>query len=143
MIRKKKKVKKMRGSRTCGYGSHKKHRGAGNKGGRGMAGSSDHKWTWIIKYKPGYFGKYGFSRHPSLIKDLETINVGELEEIVLKNPDKFEKEDGKYVVDVIELGYEKVLGKGKVTVPMIVKAVEISEKAREKIEAAGGEVVEL
>ena len=55
----------------------------------------------------------------------------------------FEKEDGKYVVDVIELGYEKVLGKGKVTIPMIVKAVEISEKAREKIEAAGGEVVEL
>jgi len=143
MIRKKKKVKKIRGSRTCGGGSHKKRRGAGNKGGRGMAGGLKHKWTWIIKYMPDHFGKYGFKRHPSLIKQLETINVGELEEIVLKNPDKFEKEEDKFVVDVIELGYEKVLGKGKVTIPMIVKAVEVSEKAREKIEAVGGEVVEL
>ncbi|AIJ06235.1 50S ribosomal protein L15 [Methanocaldococcus bathoardescens] len=143
MIRKKKKVKKIRGSRTCGGGSHKKRRGAGNKGGRGMAGGHKHKWTWIIKYMPDYFGKYGFKRHPSLVKQLETINVGELEEIVLKNPDKFEKEDDKFVVDVIELGYEKVLGKGKVTIPMIVKAVEVSEKAKEKIEAVGGEVVEL
>ncbi|ADC70419.1 ribosomal protein L15 [Methanocaldococcus sp. FS406-22] len=143
MIRKKKKVKKIRGSRTCGGGSHKKRRGAGNKGGRGMAGGHKHKWTWIIKYMPDYFGKYGFKRHPSLVKQLETINVGELEEIVLKNPDKFEKEEDKFVVDVIELGYEKVLGKGKVTIPMIVKAVEVSEKAREKIEAVGGEVVEL
>ncbi len=143
MIRKKRKVKKIRGSRTCGGGSHKKRRGAGNRGGRGLAGGHKHKWTWIIKYKPDHFGKYGFKRHPSLVKELETINVGELEEIVLKNPDKFEKEDGKYVVDVIELGYEKVLGKGKVTIPMIVKAIEVSEKAREKIEAVGGEVVEL
>jgi large subunit ribosomal protein L15 len=143
MIRKKKKVKKIRGSRTCGGGSHKKRRGAGNKGGRGMAGGHKHKWTWIIKYMPDYFGKYGFKRHPSLVKQLETINVGELEEIVLKNPDKFEKEEDKFVVDVIELGYEKVLGKGKVTIPMIVKAVEVSEKAKEKIEAVGGEVVEL
>ena len=143
MIRKKKKVKKIRGSRTCGGGSHKKRRGAGNKGGRGMAGGHKHKWTWIIKYMPDYFGKYGFKRHPSLIKQLETINVGELEEIVLKNPDKFEKEEDKFVVDVIELGYEKVLGKGKVTIPMIVKAIEVSEKAKEKIEAVGGEVVEL
>jgi large subunit ribosomal protein L15 len=143
MIRKKKKVKKIRGSRTCGGGSHKKRRGAGNKGGRGMAGGHKHKWTWIIKYMPDYFGKYGFKRHPSLVKRLETINVGELEEIVLKNPDKFEKEEDKFVVDVIELGYEKVLGKGKVTIPMIVKAVEVSEKAKEKIEAVGGEVVEL
>ncbi|XRO75477.1 uL15 family ribosomal protein [Methanocaldococcus sp. 16A] len=143
MIRKKKKVKKIRGSRTCGGGSHKKRRGAGNRGGRGMAGGHKHKWTWIIKYMPDYFGKYGFKRHPSLIKRLETINVGELEEIVLKNPDKFEKEDDKFVVDVIELGYEKVLGKGKVTIPMIVKAIEVSEKAKEKIEAVGGEVVEL
>ncbi|ACV24493.1 uL15 family ribosomal protein [Methanocaldococcus fervens] len=143
MIRKKKKVKKIRGSRTCGGGSHKKRRGAGNRGGRGLAGGHKHKWTWIIKYMPDHFGKYGFKRHPSLIKQLETINVGELEELVLKNPDKFEKENDKFVVDVIELGYEKVLGKGKVTIPMIVKAIEVSEKAKEKIEAVGGEVVEL
>jgi len=143
MIRKKRKVKKKRGSRTFGWGSHKKRRGAGNRGGRGFSGGFDHHWTWVIKYQPDRFGKYGFSRHPSLVKEYETINVGELEEIILKNPDKFEKEGDKYIVDVIELGYEKVLGKGKVSIPMIVKAIEVSEKAKEKIEAAGGEVVEL
>jgi large subunit ribosomal protein L15 len=143
MIRKKKKVKKIRGSRTCGYGSHKKHRGAGNRGGRGLAGGHKHKWSWIIKYIPDHFGKYGFKRHPSLVKVLETINVGELEEIVLKNKDKFEVEDGKIVVDITVLGFEKVLGKGKISTPMVVKAIEFSESAREKIESVGGEVVEL
>ncbi|WP_423792847.1 uL15 family ribosomal protein [Methanocaldococcus indicus] len=143
MIRKKRKVKKYRGSRTCGGGSHKKRRGAGNRGGRGLAGGHKHKWTWIIKYEPDHFGKYGFKRHPSIVKDLETINVCELEELVLKNPDKFEKEGDKYIVDVTELGYEKVLGKGKVTIPMVVKAIEISEKAKIKIEEAGGEAIEL
>jgi len=143
MIRRKKKVKKIRGSRTCGYGSHKKHRGSGSRGGKGRAGGFDHKWSYVIKYEPGRFGKYGFKRHPSLIKDLETINVGELEEFILKNKDKFEVEDGKIVVDLTELGFEKVLGKGKISTPMVVKAVEFSESAREKIESAGGEVVEL
>ncbi|ENN96563.1 50S ribosomal protein L15P [Methanocaldococcus villosus KIN24-T80] len=143
MIRKRRKVKKYRGSRTCGGGSHKKRRGAGNRGGRGMSGGFDHMWTWVIKYDPERFGKYGFSRHPSLVKDYETINVGELEELILKNPDKFEKEGEKYIVDLTKLGYEKLLGRGKISIPVVVKVVEVSERAREKIEAAGGEVVEL
>ncbi|MBW9223009.1 50S ribosomal protein L15 [Methanothermococcus sp. SCGC AD-155-E23] len=143
MIRKRRKVKKIRGSRTCGYGSHKKHRGAGSRGGRGMAGGHKHKWIHIVKYKPDHFGKYGFTRHPSLVKEPRTINVGEIDELVQKNRDKFKVEDGKIVVDVTELKYEKVLGKGKISCPMIIKALEFSEKAKEKIEAAGGEAVEL
>ena len=39
MQNKVKKVRKFRGSHTHGYGSKKKHRGAGSRGGRGMAGS--------------------------------------------------------------------------------------------------------
>lgn len=143
MIRKSKKITKMRGSRTCGYGEAKKHRGAGHRGGRGKAGGHKHKWLRTVKFMPNYFGKYGFKRHPTLIKSLKTVNVGEIEEFVLKNKDLFEVEDGKIVVDVTEFGYEKVLGKGKVSTAMILKAVEFSEGAKEKINAAGGEVVEL
>jgi large subunit ribosomal protein L15 len=33
MSKKRKKIIKMRGSKTCGYGAKKKHRGKGSKGG--------------------------------------------------------------------------------------------------------------
>jgi len=59
---KRKKVTKQRGSKTHGWGAMKKHRGAGNRGGRGMAGTGkrgDAKKPSIQKNKK-YFGKYGF-----------------------------------------------------------------------------------
>ncbi len=143
MIRKSKKITKLRGSRTCGYGAAKKHRGAGHRGGRGLAGGHKHKWLHIVKYMPDHFGKYGFKRHPSLVKKLKTINLGEIDELVSKNKDAFEVEDGKIVVDITAFEYEKVLGKGKLSYPMIIKAVEFSERAKEKIESSGGEFVEL
>ena len=143
MIRKSKKITKKRGSRTCGYGEAKKHRGAGHRGGRGNAGHQKHKWLSVCKFNPDYFGKYGFNRNPCLIKQLETINIGELEEYILKYKDAFQVEDGKVVVDATTIGYEKVLGKGRISTAMVVKAVEFSEGAKEKIEAAGGEFVEL
>ncbi len=143
MIRKSRKITKLRGSRTCGYGAAKKHRGAGHRGGRGLAGGHKHKWLHILKYMPDHFGKYGFKRHPSLVKKLRTINLGQIDEIVSKNMENFKCEDGKVVVDITELGYEKVLGSGKLSKPMVIKAIEFSENAREKIESSGGEVVEL
>ena len=64
--RKKKKVKKYRGTRTCGGGSHKKRRGAGSRGGRGRAGS--HKHHYIKMIKMGWeFGKHGFTR-PKVVR---------------------------------------------------------------------------
>jgi large subunit ribosomal protein L15 len=143
MIRKSKKITKLRGSRTCGYGAAKKHRGAGHKGGKGLAGVAKHRWIHTVKYMPDHIGKYGFKRHSSLIKELKVINLGQLDEIVSKNKESFEVEDGKVVIDITTLEYEKVLGKGKITCPMIIKAVEFSESAKEKIESAGGEFVEL
>ncbi len=61
----KKKVKKYRGSRTCGGGSAKKRRGAGHRGGRGNAGVLKHKYIRTIKLvKEGKYeiGKSGFTR---------------------------------------------------------------------------------
>ncbi len=68
----KKKVKKIRGSRTCGGGSHKKRRGAGNRGGRGNAGVHKHKYIKFVKLaKEGLyeFGKHGFTRPFCIRKD--------------------------------------------------------------------------
>jgi large subunit ribosomal protein L15 len=57
----KKRIKKIRGTRTCGGGSHKNRRGRGNRGGSGNAGSLKHKYLRTIK--EGYeIGKHGFTR---------------------------------------------------------------------------------
>ncbi len=68
----KKRIKKYRGSRTCGGGSHKKRRGAGHRGGRGNAGAFKHKYLRTIKLvKAGLYqiGKRGFSRPKSVVKE--------------------------------------------------------------------------
>ncbi len=41
--RKRSKRAGFRGSRTCGWGKHSKHRGHGSQGGAGMAGGKKHK----------------------------------------------------------------------------------------------------
>ncbi len=68
----KKKVKKFRGSRTFGWGSHKKRRGRGSRGGAGNAGVHKHKYLKFIKLaKKGeyQFGKHGFTRPKVLTKE--------------------------------------------------------------------------
>jgi len=68
----KKKVKKFRGSRTCGGGSHKKRRGRGSRGGAGNAGVTKHHYLRTIKLvKAGLYqiGKYGFTRPKVVRKD--------------------------------------------------------------------------
>lgn len=117
-----KKTKKMRGSHTHGYGSKKKHRGAGSKGGKGLAGSSGHKKLFAMEKFPERFGKRGFRRRR---KGRRTINVGELE--------------GKKI-DLDKAGYDKLLGKGSVSKPFRIKVKKLSKKAKEKIEKAGGRI---
>lgn len=53
------------------------------------------------------------------------------------------KEDTVPVLDLLPLGYSKVLGKGRIPkVPMVVRARYFSKEAERKIKEAGG-VVEL
>ncbi len=53
------------------------------------------------------------------------------------------KSDVAPVIDLLALGYSKVLGKGRIPqVPVVVKARYVSELAEKKIKEAGG-VVEL
>ncbi len=39
------------------------------------------------------------------------------------------------------MGYDKLLGEGKITIPVSVKVPSVSEVALRKIEEAGGEVI--
>jgi large subunit ribosomal protein L15 len=148
--RMKKRIKKIRGTRTCGGGSHKKRRGKGSKGGSGNAGAYGHHF--VRSLKKGIRKGKNKSQLPLRNRSVEkTVNVGELEEMVeelrekgkAKHFDqtflKFEAEEKVYL-DATQLGIQKILGKGKVTKKLILKADKMSRVAKEKIERAGGEV---
>lgn len=135
-----KKTKKKRGSKTHGYGGKKKHRGAGSRGGRGRAGSKDHKRSIY-----GLEGKKGFERPRKVKKEKPTINLKELDSKIeeLLNQGLAKEKNGKIRVNLVNLGYDKLLGKGKLTHRLVVEGKEFSKKAKTKIEKKGGEVVGL
>ncbi len=145
MAHKDRKIRKKRGTRTCGAGHHNKNRGAGNRGGVGMAGGHKGKWTWMIKYAPDYFGRSGFNVPKAIKNEYNSINIGDIDE----NIDRFVKEGlakkakGKISIDVTKLDCEKVLGRGKVSNALSVRAHSFSESAVKKIEASGGEAVTI
>jgi large subunit ribosomal protein L15 len=145
MIRRTRKIRKMRGSRTIGGGCSKKRRGAGHRGGRGNAGLHKSKWTWTVKYDPKHFGKYGFKRPQRSILKFNPVNLDYLDEKSeeLVQQGLAQKNDNKIEIDVTDLGYNKVLGKGKLNRPLIIKSPKFSSSAVQKIEEAGGETVIL
>lgn len=143
MKRKRKKIRKLRGSRTCGGGNAKKRRGAGNRGGRGLAGSGKNKKTkadWVRQNLPGHLGKRGFKRPQAVISEDIIMNVQELEERI----DQYiqegvaTKKGDTISVNVEDVGITKVLGGGRVTKKLNVTAPAFSDSAVKKIEAAGG-----
>ncbi|WP_202319362.1 uL15m family ribosomal protein [Archaeoglobus neptunius] len=102
----KKKVKKFRGSRTFGWGSHKNRRGRGNRGGSGNAGAFKHKYIKFIKLasKGEYlFGKHGFTRPKILRKDY--INVQTVKETLrwLKEEGRLDDYTYRYLLSRTEL----------------------------------------
>jgi len=143
MIRRTRKIRKMRGSRTVGGGCSKKRRGAGHRGGRGNAGLHKSKWTWTVKYDPEHFGKYGFKRPQRSILKFNPVNLDYLDE----KSEEWVKQgmalskNGVIEINVTDIGYNKVLGKGRLNRPLIIKSPEFSSSAVQKIEEAGGEVI--
>lgn len=133
VVRRGKKVRKFRGKRNYGYGSHKKHRGHGSRGGRGLAGMHKQKWSYTVSKDPFHFGKRGFVRPAAVAKKAKAINLRELQLEAFAT--------GKKKLDLSKLGYDKVLSSGRLSVALEVVAKSFSKKAIEKIEAAGGKAV--
>jgi len=117
------------------------HRKSGQRGGKGRAGTYKHHSIQRIK-EGFYLKKRGFLRHSASSRPSRTANVGELDTKVehLLATGKLEKEGNKVKLDAETLGIDKILGSGRVTHPLIVTVRYITNKARTKIEAAGGEV---
>ena len=142
MPHKLRKVRKKRGSRTHGYGQVGQHR-KGSKG-RRKAGLHKHGWTYAIKYEPDYFGKKGFTSQKAISRKTNRINVGELKELAYKlaAEKKLERKQKKIFLDLDKLGYDKLLGMGKIARPILVKVAAHSEAAAKKIEEAGGQILQ-
>lgn len=145
MKHKRKKICRMRGTKTHGWGSMKKHRGSGNRGGFGMAGTgkrADQRKPSIIKeYGESYFGKKGFKK---AIKMYRPISIKYLTKNLQKlvEEGKIKKEGEGCTLDLTKLGYQKLLSNGEPPSFKITIFVEsASKKAREKIEQGGGRVI--
>lgn len=144
---------RQRGHKTHGWGSKKKHRGAGNRGGRGNAGSgkrADQKkpsyWNSLKVMKKGqkrgqdYFGKFGFGMTADksgiaiTVRDLDT----RLPTFVVEK--KATEKAGVYTIDLKAAGIAKLLGTGQVRKKVQVTVMSATSAATEKIQAAGGSV---
>jgi large subunit ribosomal protein L15 len=142
VVRRRKKVRKLRGSRTHSWGQVGQHRKSGSKGGVGAVGFQKHKWTWTVKYFPDWYGKHGFTRPLAIRPSIRSINVAELEELVksLERKGELKPTKGVYEVDLSLFGFNKLLGRGKLGSAIKVKVAYATENAIRKVANAGGKV---
>jgi len=136
VVKKRSKRSRARGSWTHGGGSKKKRRGAGSRGGRGRGGFGKRGQQQMptAQARKEKLGKSGFYRHGQKIK-FNPLNLDDLNRLIEQGKIK----EGK--VDLKELGYNKLLGSGKISVKLQIKVNYFSKKAEEKIKAAGGEIL--
>ena len=145
-----KKIRKMRGTRTCGYGRVGQHRKTGQRAGRGKTTQwKKSKRSLYLKQKELGFpdpdwimGKKGFKRPQDMVRlsKVNSINVKDLdyriENIAKKSADT-------YNINLNDINIQKLLGRGQINKKINVSVNKASKKAIEKIEAAGGKVTLL
>ena len=129
-------MRKQRGSRTHGYGQIGQHRHSGKQGGHGNAGLHKHKWSWMIINDPDHFGRDAF-KPPSWHKVSKWANVGDLGSFT----EDGESKKGPVSIDLASKGVEKLLGAGYVTRAFNVKVSSYTERAKQKLEEAGGKIL--
>jgi len=124
---------RIRGARTVGWGFRQKHKGHGNKGGFGMAGTgkrADHKkQSALMSVKGEYFGKQGATSRGTSLTKYEKINLYAIKDNI------FTKEGCK-----IDLSKHKILGHGD-GFKAEITALAATANAVAKMEAAGGKII--
>ncbi|OLS26152.1 MAG: 50S ribosomal protein L15P [Candidatus Heimdallarchaeota archaeon LC_2] len=146
VVRRTKKVRRQRSSRSHGWGVVKDHKGAGMRGGRGNAGVTQHHWIATVKAEKAsgkkLIGKYGFKRPQQFIKKYNTINVSHLNESAdtLVDSGKAVLKGKTYTINLNDLGVSKLLAQGDVTKKMNITVSKATDRAVSKIKKAGGKV---
>ncbi len=132
---------KYRGSRTCGGGTHKNRRGAGNRGGKGRAGHRDHRFSHFLLAGEVNNGKHGF--HAKNPYNANVLDVGDIDQMVdaLIASGNATMEGDVVIIDAGQIGIDKILGGGKITKMMNISAKAFSENAKAKLEEMGGQAL--
>jgi large subunit ribosomal protein L15 len=127
-----------------GWGQVGQHRKHSQKGER-KSGRHKHLWTYVQRYEPNYYGKKGFKTPQTITGQSHpnTINIQQLDELIDKQirHKQITKKQGKPYIDLTTLGYQKLLAKGKLTKPALIKIDSYSETAAKKIQEAGGQII--
>ena len=142
VVYKRKKVNRYRGHSNHGGGARKKRRGAGSRGGRGMAGTGKRAGQKKAGMPP-MLGQHGF-RPLRTVQKVKTISVAyftkERVEKLLKAGTAV-KEGSLISLDLGKMKYTKLLGTGTTTQKLKIIVASCSKGAAEKIKAAGGVVI--
>jgi large subunit ribosomal protein L15 len=124
---------RIRGARTVGWGFRQKHKGHGNKGGFGKAGTgkrADHKkQSAEMAVKGKYFGSQGATSRGTALAKYEKINLYAIKDNIFKK-------DG----DKIDLSKHKILGTGD-GFKADITALAATASAIAKMEKAGGKII--
>ncbi|MFX1346351.1 MAG: uL15m family ribosomal protein [Promethearchaeota archaeon] len=146
------KVRKMRGRRTHGYGRVGQHRKTGQRVGRGKTTQwKKSKKSYYLKQKELGFpdpdwdlGKKGFKRPQDMtrISKVNTLNVKDLDQKIesLVIEKKASKSGNTYSINLNDVNIQKVLGRGEITKKINISVKNASKRAIEKIESAGGTI---
>ena len=147
-----KKVRKMRGTRTHGYGRVGQHRKAGQRAGKGKTTQwKKSKKSYYLKQKelgfpdPDWdFGKRGFKRPQDInrIYQVNALNVKDLDSKIeeLTKNNIASKSGNTYTIDLKDVNIQKILGRGEINKKINISVKKASKRAIEKIESAGGKV---
>ena len=146
------KVRRMRGGRTHGYGKVGQHRKSGQRAGRGKTTQwKKSKKSYYLKQKELGFpdpdwdmGKKGFKRPQDItrIYQVNSLNVKDLDRFIetLVLEKKASKSGNSYSINLNDINIQKVLGRGEINKPINITVKNASKKAIEKVEAVGGKI---
>jgi large subunit ribosomal protein L15 len=130
MPHKLRKHRRMRGSRTQGFGRIGQHRDSGSKGYR-KVGMHKHRWSLVCNMDTPYFGKHGFHSPQKIHLKENTLNLNNLEQLA----------QNQTTIDLTTMGYTKLLGTGKITKALTITVSAASKIAQQKITEAGGKLI--
>lgn len=137
---KRKKVVKYRGHTTHGGGHRKKRRGSGSRGGKGNAGTgkkAGHKKYGVVLGQTGFLPRR--NKAPVRSVNLGYFTSFRLDKLLSEG--KISKEGQVFVINLTDLGFDKLLGMGTVNFKLKLHVSQCSASAAEKVKVAGGEVV--
>jgi large subunit ribosomal protein L15 len=132
------KSRRQRGSRFCGWGQIGQHRQSGSRGGIGGAGKHKHFWIRTVIEEPDHFGHDSIK--PTRQNRLNRwVNLRDVNDLASRFGTT--NENGKLVLDLRSIGYDKLLGGGTLLKPIVVRVAKVSATAKQRIELAGGDIV--